>query len=79
MLAQDSRARSCLSSHSSLTVSIEIQVNRVIERSFHLDSEAERDEWMTAYKTCKAKITDRTVSQVSHTYTFSRASMRMQS
>lgn len=39
-------------------------MNRVIERSFHLDTEAERDEWVMAYKTCKAAIEGRTVSQV---------------
>eukprot|EP00041_Stephanoeca_diplocostata_P016716 m.330213 g.330213 ORF g.330213 m.330213 type:complete len:469 (-) comp20457_c2_seq1:2840-4246(-) len=42
-----------------------MQVSRVIERSFHLDTAAERDEWMTAYKTCKAQLEGRTVSEVS--------------
>jgi len=42
-----------------------MQVSRVIERSFHLDTAAERDEWMTAYNTCKAQLEGRTQSQVS--------------
>lgn len=33
-----------------------MQVSRVIERSFHLDTAAERDEWMTAYKTCESML-----------------------
>lgn len=37
----------------------------MIERSFHVDTEAERNEWMQAYKECKADLEGRTVSQVS--------------
>lgn len=36
----------------------------MIERSFHLDTIPERDEWMTAYKECKAQLEGRTVSSV---------------
>lgn len=33
-----------------------LQVSRVIERTFHLDSTTERDEWMTAYKSVKQEL-----------------------
>jgi RAC serine/threonine-protein kinase len=43
-----------------------MQVSRVIERTFHLDSTTERDEWMTAYKSVKQELDGyRTQSAVS--------------
>lgn len=45
-----------------------MQVSRVIERTFHLDSTTERDEWKTAYNSVKSKLEGyRTATETSTT------------